>query len=292
MIVSVGELLADVIMNAETGEMQAYVGGAPFNVAVNARQSGGNVTFFGRVGDDPIGEFLRKKIREKLPSDRFFIQTDAVRPTTLAIVSINEQGERDFRFVRENAADYHIDTSGIMVTRRDILHIGSLMLGEADGRKLARDLISRADAAGAAVAFDVNYRADIFKNGMDAIICYLPLIERADVLKFSEEELTAYLGKPVSEGIRTLRNSIVCVTLGKEGCLVKVGNEVRKVATSPLTPVDTTGAGDAFFGAFLAGIDGTGKKPDQLTLEDVLPVVARANAKGAAATQHKGAVIL
>ena len=292
MIVSIGEILADVIMDADTGEMRAYVGGAPFNVAVNAFQCGGSVAFYGRVGDDPIGNFLKKKVYEKLPKDRFFIQTDDVRPTTLAIVSLTDDGERDFRFIRENAADYHIDPTAIMATKRDIFHIGSLMLGEKEGRKLARDLVTRADAAGAAVAFDVNYRADIFKNGTDAVFCYLPLIERADVVKFSEEEVAFLYGKSAEEKIKEWENPIVCVTLGKRGCLVKVNGEVRFVPTTPVTPVDTTGAGDAFFGAFLAGIDGLGKSVCDLTIEDVIPITRRANEKGGEATQHKGAVVL
>lgn len=294
MIVSVGEILADIVMNGEKGEMRAMVGGAPFNVAVNALQSGGNVLFYGQVGRDPIGTFIKEQVKRKLPSDRFLIQTDNVRPTTLAIVSIGETGERDFRFIRENSADYHMDSDAIRLEKggekASIVHIGSLMLSEETGRVFAEKIAEKAKKEGAKISFDVNYREDIFHNGQDAFACYEPLIQKADIVKFSEEEIEKYLKKPAEDGILYLSNPIVCVTLGKKGCLVKTGEKVLFVPSEPVVPVDTTGAGDAFFGTFLAGIDGLHKDLKELTEEEILFITRAANQKGGETTLFKGAV--
>ena len=60
MILSVGEILVDMIGVENSFTM--YVGGAPFNVAVNAKRAGAPVSFLGKVGDDVAGRFLLDKI--------------------------------------------------------------------------------------------------------------------------------------------------------------------------------------------------------------------------------------
>ena len=59
MIICIGEILADLI--GEGNELKMFIGGAPFNVAVNAKQAGANVGFIGRVGKDPVGNFLKEE---------------------------------------------------------------------------------------------------------------------------------------------------------------------------------------------------------------------------------------
>ena len=63
MILSIGEILADMIgeRNENGMDFKARCGGAPFNMAVNAKRAGAKVAFLGRVGDDPIGRFLRSE---------------------------------------------------------------------------------------------------------------------------------------------------------------------------------------------------------------------------------------
>ena len=80
MILSVGELLADMIGEADGDSLrfQAFCGGAPFNLAVNARQAGAKVGFLGRVGCDPVGKFLIG-FAQKAGLDQLIIQQDEVR---------------------------------------------------------------------------------------------------------------------------------------------------------------------------------------------------------------------
>ncbi len=63
MILSIGEILADMVGNEEDGTLtfKAFCGGAPFNVAVNAKKAGASVAFVGKVGKDVIGRFVRKE---------------------------------------------------------------------------------------------------------------------------------------------------------------------------------------------------------------------------------------
>ena len=85
MILSIGEILADFIGEDET-KFRMCCGGAPFNVAVNAKRAGAKVGFIGRVGKEPVGNYLKKYASEE-NLDLCEIQTDEVRNTTLAFVT-------------------------------------------------------------------------------------------------------------------------------------------------------------------------------------------------------------
>ena len=294
MILSVGEILAD--MAGESGKdvlhIQARCGGAPFNCAVNAKQAGAEVGFIGRVGDDPVGRFLQSYAR-RAGFDYLNIQTDAARATTLAFVTLTD-GERDFSFSRRDTADYHIDLAGVdfgSFADLRIVHLGSLMLSEEAGQKLAREIVQRTRKIGAKLSFDVNFRGDIYADFASARRAYRPFVAEADILKFSEEEIGSFTGlADMDEAVASLNkpDSLIVVTLGKRGCAYYYGGLSGTLPAAPAGKcVDTTGAGDAFFGALLAGVDGK-----ELTKETIENALARANEAGARTIGFKGAVML
>lgn len=295
MILSIGEILADMV--GEGGKdglnFQAYCGGAPFNCAVNAKQAGAKVGFVGRVGRDPVGKFLQSYAR-RAQFDFLDIQTDEVRGTTLTFVTLTD-GERDFSFFRHDTADYHIDLSRVDFTAfadLNIVHLGSLMLSEEAGRALAREIVGRIRKMGAKLSFDVNFRKDIYADFEDAKGAYRPFVAEADILKFSEDELAEFTGiADMDEAVASLgkQDSLVVVTLGKRGCAYyyKGLHAAMPPAPDAGERVDTTGAGDAFFGALLAGLDGK-----ELTKENIEYALMRANEAGARTICFKGAVRL
>ena len=293
MVTCIGEILADVIMDKKTGQMNAYVGGAPFNVAVSCAKSGVKTRFIGRVGYDSIGDFLCGELDSCKYID-IVLQKDKTRNTTVAFVSLDENNERDFTFFRNNTADYHIKFSekdiDNMEPKKDILHVGSLMLSEECGRNLANQIFDTAKKKGIRISFDVNYREDLFGRGEKAFVYLSPYIKQSDIVKFSSDELELYLGKPWREAIKELDNEIVCVTLGKYGCAIKRREKIVEVDTEAVIPVDTTGAGDAFFGVFIGNLSEVGC--DNAFGEKLIEIAKKANTAGAKATLHKGAIEL
>lgn len=295
MILAIGEILADMV--GESGKdginFQAYCGGAPFNCAVNAKQAGAKVGFLGRVGRDPVGKFLQSYAR-RANFDFLEIQTDEVRSTTLAFVTLTD-GERDFSFNRHDTADYHIDLSHVDFSAfadLNIVHLGSLMLSEEEGRALAREIVQRTRKNGAKLSFDVNFRKDICADFEDAMGAYRPFVAEADILKFSEDELAEFTGiADMDRAVESLNKpeNVVVVTLGKKGCAYYYRGlrGVMPPAPDAGERVDTTGAGDAFFGALLAHIDGK-----ELTKENIEYALMRANEAGARTICFKGAVRL
>ena len=107
-ILTIGEILIDLTQSgiSENGIpiYNANPGGAPANVAVAASRLGASAAFIGKVGNDAYGEFLCETL-EKNNVNTDGVVVDNSANTTLAVVSVNERGERDFAFYRKNSAD-------------------------------------------------------------------------------------------------------------------------------------------------------------------------------------------
>lgn len=294
MILSVGEILADMIGQKVNGvtTFKAFCGGAPFNLAVNAKQSGAKVGFVGRVGNDVIGRFVLCEA-QKAHLDRLDIQIDAECNTTIAFVTLTD-GERDFAFNRHDTADFNIDFDDIdfeSYENLEIVHLGSLMLSEQKGRELAEKIANKASELGAKLSFDMNFRKDIYKDFEDAKRAYAPFVERADIIKFSDDELADYTGiSDMDEAAKSVlkKDKLLLVTLGKSGSAYYY-NHLKGIvpSISGVKCVDTTGAGDAFFGAFLTNIEGK-----EMTEENIVYAMQQGNIKGAITTEFYGAIEL
>lgn len=292
MILAIGEILADLVgdNNGEKLSFNAFAGGAPFNVAVNAKQAGAKVGFVGRVGDDPIGRFLKSFI-EKVEFDYLDLQIDETRNTTLAFVTLTD-GERDFAFHRHDTADFNISVDKIdfCTPEFNIIHLGSLMLSEKSGRKCADLVLKKAKKAKKILSFDVNLRMDLYKDLDEAIKTYLPYVKSADIIKFSDDEITSFTKKDnLEDAINEIyrKDTLMLISLGSKGSMYKYNDLSGTVATEKVKPIDTTGAGDSFFGTFLANIENK-----EWTKENIENALILANKAGARTTQFYGGVKL
>lgn len=286
MLLCIGEILADMIGEEKNGIVtyERKAGGAPFNVACALNKFGAEVKFVGSVGDDLIGRFLIKYASD-LGMDTTYIHQNTDRNTTLAFVELNEEGDRDFCFYRKNTADYCMpEVTDQLIKSADIVCIGSLMLADKKCVEYALDIIDRAHSMGKTVAFDVNYRTDIYRDKDSAVITYKKILAKADIVKFSEDEVETF----TEEYVGSLCDKLVLITLGKEGSEWRYNGKRGQVPTITVKPVDTTGAGDAFFAGALSIIDKNVGKPltDQL-LNDALRF---GNIAGALNTTGRGAI--
>ena len=293
MILSIGEILADMVGSNENGTLtfKSFCGGAPFNVAVNAKNAGATVGFIGRVGKDVIGRFVTDEAK-KANLDFLDIQVDNKRNTTLAFVTLTD-GERDFAFNRHDTADFNIDIEEIDFNKYNglnILHLGSLMLSEENGKAFAQNIAKKAKELGVKLSFDMNFRMDTYKDFNDAKKAYKPYVEQADIIKFSDDELRLYTGiEDIKTAIESIyhKEQLFVLTLGSKGSLYYYNGESNIIPTEKVKPIDTTGAGDAFFGTFLANIENK-----EWSKENIENALVKANKAGADTTQFLGAVKL
>ena len=289
MVLSIGEILVDIFKEKENETV--FPGGAPFNVACNIAHFNGDVSFYGAVGKDEYGFFL-KDFSEKV-LNRAFIDVIKDRNTTQAVVTLVD-GERSFKFIRDNGADYRLDVSDLSrldLANAKIVHIGSLMLSYKEGRDFYYASIKHIRAySKALISFDVNYRDDIFSSENEAKKIFIDALKEADIIKFTEEELELLTGiKDIKQSLKQLLSDtqIAVVTLGKRGSVFYSKDKYIEVPSYPLVPVDTTGAGDAFYSYFLFALD---SGLDLNSDKHIKEALKRANVTGGLATQKKGAI--
>ena len=291
MVLCIGEILADLIGESHDGIMRysRFPGGAPLNVAVGIKKLGGNVGFIGTVGDDIIGKYLFE-YTSLVGFDYLDLNLDQMHNTALAFVDNKENGERSFAFSRFNTADYLISQDRLdIISDFDIIHVGTLMLREEMGRKLAYEIINTAHRYNKLVSIDVNFRNDIFNDRNYAISVYREYIEMADIIKLSVDEVELFTGcKDYIEGLNQLvrGDQMVFVTLGSDGAYYQYGSDSLLVPTREIEVVDKTGAGDAFYACALAYLD-SNNNYTKAYMENVLK---HANICGGLACTRKGAI--
>ena len=249
MILCLGEILVDNI----NGKM--YPGGAPFNVANQIKKLNGDVAFLGSVGNDIAGEFLLSFSESQFKGHSYLEKLE--KATTQAFVKIDEDKERHFSFFRNNTADSFINIEKLKELSKtsSLIHIGSLILSNEETKSSLISIIKELKKQNKIISFDLNYRDDIFKD----INVLKDFIQYVDILKLSLDELELLTNKKI-KSINSLKNTmkeisldnqLILVTLGKDGSCYYQNDKFNIIKSIKVECIDTTGAGDSFFGAFL-----------------------------------------
>ena len=133
-ILTIGEVLIDLTQTGKDArgipQFAANPGGAPANLAVAASSLGAKTAFIGKVGADAFGRYLTDVLNEN-GVDASHVAVDADHPTTMAVVSVDAAGERDFSFYRSANADVMLckeDISDEALKAAKIVHFGSVSL--------------------------------------------------------------------------------------------------------------------------------------------------------------------
>ena len=295
MVYCIGEILLDMFGEAEghSLKLSSKLGGAPFNVAANIAASGGDAFFYGVLGNDSFGDFAAKEA-SFYPLNGLFLDRTSKANTTLAVVTL-DKGERSFRFLRSPGADYLFDENKLPffgVKKGDIVHFGSLMLSKEEGRAFIKKAISHFREIGALVSFDANLRLDIFRNEEEAKAIYDCIFPCVDILKLSEDELAFFCEKndPASFKKKKMKDvSLLFVSYGEKGSACYASSSSYFAPSVPMKPIDTTGAGDAFYARVLFEL-GKASDPFALSVEKYKTVLELANKDGAKAVSHYGAL--
>lgn len=297
-----GELLIDFICtNRETDLIQGNdfikkAGGAPANVCATICKLGSSATFAGSVGNDPFGKFLIKTL-EKYNVDTSDIVILNSCFTTLAFVSIKNDGERDFIFNRGADECFSFDMiNNYKLQQSNVFHFGSAtaFLGGALEETYFKTL-DFAVANNKIISFDPNYRDALFQDKKQHFVsCCKKIIRQTHILKVSSEESEIITGEKKAEIAAKMLNEMgakfVLVTLGSAGTMLAFEGKIILVPSITAKMVDATGAGDAFIGAVLTKIATTCVLPHDITLDMMAHYVAFGNRVGAITVQSYGAI--
>ena len=297
-ILTIGEVLIDLTQTGrdEKGipQFAANPGGAPANLAVAASRLGAKTAFIGKVGADGFGRYLSDVLTQN-GVDASGVAVDRQHPTTMAVVSVDASGERDFSFYRGANADVMLSSEDIpdaALEGAKIVHFGSVRLTADPSRSATLDAVRRAKAMGKTITYDPNYRANLWPDQDTAVAQMKAPLDLVDILKVSDEELPLLTGTTDCEaGTAQLAAhgiGLIFVTLGPDGVFYRMGDKTGHVAGVPCKVGDTNGAGDTFFGAALSKLC----KEDlpALTVEKLEGILAFANKAASITTSRHGAI--
>ena len=217
--------------------------------------------FIGKIGKDAFGDFLRMTL-DKYGVKTNYLTTTTKAKTTLAFVSLTEEGERDFVFYRDPGADMLLDQSDIIdliFSGSGVFHFGSITMTHEPSNSATFKAIQLARKYGYLVSFDPNLRPALWKTLDEAREKMRLGMELSDVVKLNEEE-AMFIAETntVEEAIRYLQRSynlaLVIITLGKEGSILVHQEKSLRVEGFPVHAVDTTGAGDGFVAGLISSL--------------------------------------
>ena len=305
-VTALGELLIDFTENGLSAQgnviMEANPGGAPCNVLAMLSKLGHKTGFIGKVGDDSFGKRLREVVSE-VGIDVSGLVTDENVHTTLAFVHTAPDGDRSFSFYRNPGADMMLGAGEInedMIRQSKIFHFGTLSMTDEICEEATKKAVGIARGQGCLISFDPNLREKLWRSLDEAKEKTLWGLGKCDILKISDNEIIWLTGKnDFDEAVEELRReyheiSLILLSCGKDGSRAYMGGSSASVPAFALKEtIETTGAGDTFFGAVLnyileKGCE-NGRMP-QLSDSELEEMLIFANAAAALITTKKGAL--
>ncbi len=298
-IMAIGEMLVDfTAVTEENGDIfyKQNPGGAPANVAVMAAKLGVSSGFIGKMGKDMFGTYLKETL-ENEGVDTKGVKLDKGYSTTLAFVRKNEDGDRDFVFYRNNSADLNLSYSEVNLKLIDsckLLHFGALLLTSEPSKSAVINTVEYAKQQGKIITYDPNWREHLWSSRAEAVKAMRSVLRYVDIIKVSELELQIItdsgnllpsIAKLLNEGVK-----VVCITQGAKGCIIATRKGIERFPTFDVETIDTLGAGDSFFGAFISQIIKSGKSMDELDMNDLREYAVYANACGSLSSTKVGAI--
>ena len=300
-VVALGELLIDFTCVSTDPEgyptMAAHPGGAPANFLAALTKFGAKTAFLGKVGTDAFGRLLTGTLNQAGIDTRGLVADDDVF-TTLAFVTLDETGNREFSFSRKPGADTCIAYDELnlgLIDEAKVFHFGTLSLTDEPARSTTYQVVDYAKSKGKLITYDPNLRKPLWKELEEAKKQLIWGMTKADVVKISDEEVEFLGGLGVEEGadyiLKHFDVKLVFVTCGADGCYFKNAVACGKVPSlSGIKVVDTTGAGDIFGGSAVWKLLQLGKAPETLKEEELRDVVRFACTSAGLSTTKPGGI--
>ena len=300
-VVALGELLIDFapVSTDAAGypTLAAQPGGAPGNFLAALQTYGCTTALIGKVGADRFGGLLKATLAKKGIETRGIVSDPAVF-TTLAFVTLDATGNREFSFARKPGADTCLRADEVDLTLIDearVFHFGSLSLTDEPARTATQKAVAYAKEKGRLISFDPNLRKPLWPGEAAAKEQIEWGLHQADIVKISDEEIDFLWGLSPEEGAQKLLKEygvrLVYATLGPRGCRFANRQGSGEVASpAGIRVVDTTGAGDIFGGSAMSQFLKTGKAPDELSPGELRAITRFACCAASLSTQTHGGI--
>ncbi len=299
-VIALGELLIDFTESGKSGNgmrlFEQNPGGAPANLLTAVSHMGYRTAMIGKIGTDMHGAFLKSTLEQEGICTDYIVEDETVF-TTLAFVEIDEKGERHFSFARKPGADTCLSAAELdeqMLKTCRIFHFGSLSMTDEPAKSATTEALRMAKEAGAIISFDPNYRDALWGKKSDAVEAILSVLPYADMLKISDEEsilltgeedYTKASGKLLQKGPK-----LIAITLGSQGVYLVNQERAEIIPGISVEAIDTTGAGDSFWGGFLSKYLEYGTTLQNMSWEEWKACAQYGNAVAGLCVQKRGGI--
>lgn len=236
-----------------------FLGGTAANVAVGMERLGVHTGVVSRVGDDPLGRWVRHRL-ETEGVDTTALDADPKQPTPLVLYTPSGPHGREVGFYRADCADRHLDATAkearAFAKHASLWVMHGTALAGATSRATLFDLLDRGPAH-LRRAFIADLRPPAWGDQASlAPATILAAAQTCDVVFGTEDELRRISEMPTPEEAAALllkgRPSIVVATLASRGAYVATREHAFSAPAFAAASKDDMGAGDAFAATFLA----------------------------------------
>ncbi len=260
-LVSLGEVMIELsgpAPLAEAAELARSYSGDALNVAVAVHRLGVSSAIVTRLGEDPFGDYLSEQFRG-LGVDLRYVKRGG-GPTGLYVVEQGGQGAYSIWYYRRHSAASTVspaDMEQIDLDGVEMVHLNGIAQAiSTSSRQATRRLAERGRAAGAVVAFDLNFRPQIWDGpaAAEAADEVLPLVDVA-LCGFDEGQAVFGTTDPESTAARLLDCGprIAAVSMAEDGAYVAWADGEIRLPTVARIVEGAQGGGDAFAGGLAVG---------------------------------------
>lgn len=223
-------------------------GGSAANTANGIANLGVSTTYIGMVGNDELGDFYEKDMKENNISTHIFRSPDMA--TGLALALVSKDGERTFATHLGAAVTLSADNiNETLLEGYDYLHIEGYLISN---NELFNKIIDCAKKCGVKISIDLaSY------NVVEENLEYLKTVcKGVEIIFANEDEARAFTQKDAEAALDEIAEyaNIAVVKIGAKGSLIKHNGQKLRIEETKRNKIDTTGAGDMYAGGFLAGL--------------------------------------
>ncbi|WP_298155846.1 carbohydrate kinase family protein [Flavobacterium sp.] len=262
-IICVGEVLIDFIgheMNTSinrTKDYHRFLGGSPTNVAVNASRLGLNALLVASCGQDGLGDYILRKLKDNNVSVDNIGKSDQ-SPTSVIFVSKSTETPDFIPYREADCEIYESQLPDDVLADARIFHTTCFALSKNPARQTILNRAQKAKELGLQLSIDINFSERIWPNREEAKQVLQQYLANDPLVKLSEDDCYRLFAAVKSEEyifdfFHELGAKTICLTKGKNGVAVSDVDQglffQKAMAINEVK--DSTGAGDAFWTGFL-----------------------------------------
>ncbi len=263
----------------EIKSFAAYVGGSPTNIAVGARRLGLNAAVLTAVGEDPVGDFILKFLKDEGVQTEYVLRKPGTR-TSAVVLGIEPPDKFPLVYYRDNCADNQLAIDDVLQTPiKDcrVFEFSGTGLSKEPSRSATLFAAEQAKAAGATVVLDVDFRPNQWHDPRAFGVTVRSALPLVDIVLGTDDECKAVtLADPaqvnvthsqisgarvagdLAQAVQSMQRRgprVIVVKKGEKGAtLYEAGKAPVDVPGFPVKVYNVLGAGDAFAAGFIYGL--------------------------------------